>query len=91
VLGLARHLLEVLCNAGVAAQLRRTARATALRFTPDAIADRCAQPCKTKGPGPSMRSDRLEVQGRLACQMLSRMVLSLSAPSLNFEMTPSLA
>ena len=41
VLGLARHLLEVLCNAGVAAQLRRNARATALRFTPDAIADRC--------------------------------------------------
>lgn len=42
VLGLARHLLEVLCNPGVAAQLQQSARATALRFTPDAIADRCA-------------------------------------------------
>ena len=44
VLGLARHLLEVLCNPGVSARLQQNARATALRFSPDAIADRWLHP-----------------------------------------------
>jgi hypothetical protein len=51
VLGLARHVLEVLCNAEVAARLQQNARATALRFTPDAIADRCCLPQLVVGPG----------------------------------------
>ena len=46
MLSLARHLLEVLCNPAVAGRLQQNARATALRFTPDAIADRRAASLK---------------------------------------------
>ena len=42
VVGLAQLLVGVLTNPTLAASLAQSARATALRFTPEAITDRCA-------------------------------------------------